>query len=164
LDLEKKGTNDLLAEGIPEKNIRLERYLDMRYEGQSYEIIAPFTAEYVEDFQALHEKMYGYRNQDKVVEIVNVRLRARGIPEKPRFVKMEIAQESPPREAFLGERQVVFDQTALSSQVIARDRLLSGNRIRGPAILVEYSSTIVIPPFAEGSVDEYGNVILEITA
>ena len=76
---------------------------------------------------------------------------------------MERTQESPPKEAFLGERHVVFDHMALTAQVIARDRLLSGNRIGGPAILVEYSSTIVIPPFAEGSVDEYGNVILEIT-
>jgi N-methylhydantoinase A len=161
--LEEKGIDDLLAEGIPQENVRLERYLDMRYEGQSYEIIVPFTAEYVEDFHGLHETTYGYRNEGKIVEIVNLRLRARGVPDKPGFQKMEKTQEQPPREAFLGERQVVFDQKGLSTQVIARERLQSGNRISGPAILVEYSSTAVIPPFAEASVDEYGNVILEIT-
>jgi N-methylhydantoinase A len=163
LDLEKKGIADLLAEGIAEEDVRLERYLDMRYEGQSYEIIVPFAAEYVEDFHALHETTYGYRNEDKIVEIVNLRLRARGVPDKPRFDKTEKAEEQPPQEAFLGDREVVFDQKALNTQVINRDKLLSGNRIAGPAILVEYSSTIVIPPFAEGSVDPYRNVILEIT-
>ncbi len=163
LDLEKKGIADLLAEGIPEEDVRLERYLDMRYEGQSYEIIVPFAADCVEDFHALHETTYGYRNEGKIVEIVNLRLRARGVPDKPRFGKTEQMDERPPREAFLGDRQVVFDQKNLSTQVIARDKLLSGNRIAGPAILVEYSSTIVIPPFAEGLVDPYGNVILEIT-
>jgi N-methylhydantoinase A len=56
----------------------------------------------------------------------------------------------------------VFDQKISKAQIIARDRLLSGNRIPGPAILVEYSSTIVIPPFAEAHVDEYGNVVMEI--
>jgi N-methylhydantoinase A len=161
-DLEKKGVEDLFDEGISEENLRLERYLDMRYEGQSHEIIVPFAAQYVEDFHVLHEKTYGYRNQDKTVEIVNLRLRALGIPDKPQFKKAEKIQEEPPGEAFIGEYQVVFDQETTKTRVIARDRLLSGNKIRGPAILIEYSSTIVIPPFAEASVDAYGNVIMEI--
>jgi N-methylhydantoinase A len=32
----------------------------------------------------------------------------------------------------------------------------------GPAILIVYSSTIVIPPFAEATVDAYGNVVMDI--
>ena len=50
-DLEKKGVEDLFNEGISAANVRLERYLDMRYEGQSHEIIVPFAAQYVEDFR-----------------------------------------------------------------------------------------------------------------
>lgn len=161
-DLEKKGVEDLFNEGISAANVRLERYLDMRYEGQSHEIIVPFAAQYVEDFHVLHEKTYGYRNQDKTVEIVNLRLRALGIPDKPRFKKAEKIQEQPAEEAFIGEYEVVFDQKATKTQAISRDRLVSGNKIVGPAILLEYSSTIVIPPFAEASVDAYGNVIMEI--
>jgi N-methylhydantoinase A len=161
-DLEERGLEDLSKEGIDEKNVRLERYLDMRYEGQSYEIIVPFEANYIDGFHGLHEKTYGYRNEDKTVEIVNIRLRARGIPEKQRFQKARETKEHPPKEAVLGEREVVFDQKVNKTQILARDNLLSGNRISGPAILVEYSSTIVIPPFAEAHVDEYGNVIMEI--
>jgi len=161
-DLEKRGLKDLSKEGIDQENVRLERYLDMRYEGQSHEIIVPFDSHYINDFHGLHEKTYGYRNDDKVVEIVNVRLRARGVPDKPRFQKAKKMKGQPPRKAFLGERQVVFDQKVSKTQIIGRDRLLRGNKIPGPAILVEYSSTIVIPPFAEAYVDEYGNVIMEI--
>ncbi|MEE9610094.1 MAG: hydantoinase/oxoprolinase family protein, partial [Desulfatiglandales bacterium] len=161
-DLEKRGTEDLLREGISAENVSLERYLDMRYEGQSHEIIVPYAAQHVEDFHVLHEKTYGYRNQDKTVEIVNLRLRALGMPDKPRFQKAEKVQEQPPEGAFIGEYEVVFDQETTRTQVIARDKLLGGNKIGGPAILVEYSSTIVIPPFAEASVDAYGNVIMEI--
>jgi N-methylhydantoinase A len=161
-DLEKKGVEDLLNEGISAENVRLERYLDMRYEGQSHEIIVPFGVQYVEDFHVLHEKTYGHRNRDKKVEIVNLRLRALGMPEKPEFEKAEKMEAKPPEEAFLGECEVVFDQKSTTTQVISRDKLLSGNKIGGPAILVEYSSTIVIPPFAEAAVDAYGNVIMEI--
>ena len=161
-DLERRGIEDLFHEGISAENVTLQRYLDMRYEGQSYEIIVPFATHYIEKFHALHEKTYGYRNQDKTVEIVNIRLRAFGVPEKPRFDKAQKIQEQPPEEAFLGEHEVVFDQKAVKTSVIDRENLLSGNKISGPAILVEYSSTIVIPPFAAGFVDEYGNLIMDI--
>jgi N-methylhydantoinase A len=161
-EIEHKGHKDLKAEGIPHDAMRFERYLDMRYHGQSYEIMVPFDQDYVERFHALHEKTYGYRNPDKTVEIVNIRLRARGRPEKPWFQKQKKTRKTPPSEAFLGEKPVVFDHRPIRTKIMARDKLNSGNRIHGPAILVEYSSTIVIPPFAHAFVDEYGNIIMEI--
>jgi N-methylhydantoinase A len=161
--LEAKGTEDLNSEGIEQGNVILDRYLDMRYEGQSYEIIVPFNDAFIEDFHGLHEKKYGYRNQDKTVEIVNLRLRARGIPDKPTFEKSRTPSEKLDNEALLGEKEVIFDYTPAKTQIINRERLVSGNRISGPAVLVEYSSTIVVPPFAEALVDEYGNLIMEIS-
>ncbi|MGA1790164.1 MAG: hydantoinase/oxoprolinase family protein [bacterium] len=162
LSLESKGRDDLIAEGIDERGIILERFLDMRYAGQSYEIIVPFTAEYIEGFHALHEKKYGYRNRDKTVEVVNLRLRARGIPDKPVFEKSPISSAQPSDESLVGEKEAVFDYRPVKTKIYKREMLLSGNRIKGPAILVEYSSTIVIPPFAEVLVDAYGNLVMEI--
>jgi len=161
-EIERKGQEDLRAEKISDGQIMLERYLDMRYHGQSYEIMVPFNEDYVERFHALHEKTYGYRNPDKAVEIVNIRLRARGRPEKPRFQKKEKMGKDPPPEAFLGEKQVAFDHRRIPTKIMARHKLNSGNRIQGPAVLVEYSSTLVIPPFASAFVDEYGNIVMEI--
>lgn len=161
--IEKRGKNDLRAEGIPDQGMVLERYLDMRYEGQSYEIIVPFDENYVEGFHRLHEKTYGYRNDAKTIEIVNIRLRARGMPEKPGTKRAEGTQETIPAEAFLGEKPVVFDHETVPTKIISRESLLSGNRILGPAIVVEYTSTTVIPPFAKGLVDAFGNMILEIS-
>jgi N-methylhydantoinase A len=71
-------------------------------------------------------------------------------------------EKTPPLDVFLGEKEVVFDGNRLSTKIIARDKLQSGNRIEGPAILVEYSSTTVIPPFAKAFVDAYGNIVMEI--
>lgn len=162
MEIEERGREDLGSEGIPGDGVVLEKYLDMRYEGQSYEIIVPFDDDYIERFHALHEKTYGYRNEDKIIEIVNIRLRARGMPEKPRFQKSEKMVKTPPSDAFLGEKDVVFDRNRIPTKIVARDKLRSGNRIEGPAVLVEYSSTIVIPPFALARVDEYGNIVMEI--
>ncbi len=163
-ETELKGKKDLRAEGISKDGIFLERYLDMRYQGQSYEIIVPFEKDYVERFHELHEKTYGYRNKDKAIEIVNIRLRARGLPGKPEFKKSLTSQKKPAADAFLGESEVVFDRQRMPTKIIARDKLKSGNRIKGPAVVVEYSSTLVIPPFASAYVDEYGNIVMEIMA
>jgi N-methylhydantoinase A len=162
MEIEKRGREDLESENIPDDGIVLEKYLDMRYEGQSYEIIVPFDDDYIERFHALHEKTYGYRNEDKIIEVVNIRLRARGMPEKPRFQKSEKIDKMTPSDAFLGQNDVVFDGSRIPTKIVARDKLRSGNRIEGPAIMVEYSSTIVIPPFASAFVDEYGNIVMEI--
>ena len=162
MEIEERGREDLESEGNPGDGIVLEKYLDMRYEGQSYEIIVPFDDDYIERFHALHEKTYGYRNDNKAIQIVNIRLRARGIPEKPRFKKQTKIEKVLSAEAFLGEQEVVFDHRRMPTKIIARDRLKNGNRIEGPAVAVEYSSTIIIPPFASAHVDEYGNIVMEI--
>jgi N-methylhydantoinase A len=160
--LEEKGIKDLLDEGISEDRLVLERYLDMRYEGQSYEIIVPFGTEFIENFHSLHEKTYGYRNDDKIAEVVNIRLRARGTPDKPRFPRAQPAGEDAPAEATVGSCDVVFEQAAVPTPILSRDKLLCGNRIQGPAILIEYSSTVTLPPFASAQVDPYGNLIMEL--
>lgn len=161
-ELETRGEEELRLEGIEKEQVILERYLDMRYQGQSYEIIVPFETDFVQKFHLLHEKTYGYRNQDKPVEIVNVRLRARGIPEKPKLQEIERAGTQWPKDAFLEERSVVFDGEQVSTMIFLRDRLKAGHLIQGPAVVVEYSSTIVIPPFARGEIDSFGNLVLEI--
>ncbi len=162
--LEERGQDDLLEEGVAEGCIVLERYLDMRYRGQSYEIMVPFGGDFHQSFHLLHEKTYGYCNVQKEIEVVNVRLRALGRPEKPHFPKAPFAGETPAAVALLGEREVVFDGRAEQTRIIDRQQLRHGNLVEGPAVLIEYSSTIVIPPFASGRVDDYGNIILTINA
>ncbi|QJT10079.1 hydantoinase/oxoprolinase family protein [Oceanidesulfovibrio marinus] len=167
--LEARGSEDLAAEGVEPERMTFERYLDMRYEGQSYEILTPFDPDaadidtVVEAFHELHERTYGYRNQAKPVQVVNVRLRARGTPIKPTFAKMELAGETPPEAADLGEREVIFDDVALPTRVYRREELKAGNVIPGPAVLVEYTSTLLVPPYATAVVDEYENLILTIS-
>ena len=162
LEIEKKAVQDLLEEGIEKQNIFLERYLDMRYVGQSYEIVVPFEGNFIEKFHMLHEKNYGYCNKDKQVEAVNVRVRARGKLSKPEFKKYDTMTPTIPDKAFYGEKKVIFSGKQYNTKIYQRDFLLPGNKILGPSILVEYSSTIVIPPEAEVEIDAFENVIINI--
>lgn len=160
--LEAQGENDLKAEGFESKAIRFERFLDMRYQGQSFEIMVPFDDDFIENFEQLHERSYGYRNPGRTVEIVNIRLRARGAAEKPTSSKQATGSTTPAPEAISGTQPSVFDGTTYDTPIVEREKLLPGNKIPGPAIVVEYSSTIVIPPYANVTVDAFGNLLIEL--
>ena len=155
------GKKDMVFEGVNEKNIVYEYYLDMRYKGQSHEITIPFNENFVETFHNYHEKFFGYKNIGKPTEIVNIRLRCRGYLEKPQFKKTGLKKKELNKEAVLEKRKVYFSESEpLDTMIINRDKLEAGNIFIGPAVVVEYTSTIVIPPKWEVKVDEYGNMVL----
>ncbi|HKK33787.1 MAG TPA: hydantoinase/oxoprolinase family protein [Desulfomicrobiaceae bacterium] len=162
--LEEQGRNELAGEGFLADDIHQERYLDMRYTGQSFEIIVPFdgSQSFFAAFASLHKQKYGYANPDNPLEIVNIRVRARGVPVKPATPLAESLHSDIPPEAVLETREAIFDGRTLPTQVMDRERLLPGNRFLGPAIVVEYSSTICVPPFAAAEIDGFGNLILTI--
>ena len=159
--LETRGRKELWQEGISEDQVIIERFLDMRYQGQSYEIITPFGENPAAAFRTLHEKTYGYAHANRPVQIVNVRVRARGRSSNHEF-KNRVMKKKPTGTGSLGSRPVVFDGQPLMTEVLLRDSLSPGDRIGGPAVIAEYSSTILVPPFTTAEVDHLGNLILEI--
>ncbi len=157
-----KARADLIEEGVYENSIKIEPYLDMRYVGQSYEIIVPFDKNFKEIFHNYHKKLYGYANYDKPVEIVNLRLRAKGELDKPKFEKVLNPSKNIKKEAYLGKVKTIFYGKEYSTEVFNRDYLTYGNEIYGPAIVVEYSSTVVVPPETKVELDMYENLIIRI--
>ncbi|GAB6076038.1 hydantoinase/oxoprolinase family protein [Desulfurobacterium crinifex] len=160
--LEERAVEDLKREGISENKIKVEKYLDMRYKGQSFELIVPFVDDFIKAFHNEHERVYGYSNRNREAEVVNVRIRAIGETEKPELKKFNFVSEKVPEGALLEKRKVYFDGKWTETSVYDREKLLPGNRIEGAAIVVEYSSTTVIPPFAKAFVDEYKNLVIEV--
>lgn len=163
--LERQAIEELKAEGLPDDKIRLERFVDMRYAGQSYELIVPWSADEPAGFARFHqyhEQRYGYSAPEKPVEIVNVRLRAAGEPEKVVLEKSRKEAAEIPEKARAGTRQVIFEGEAVETPVFRREHMANGNEIPGPALVVEYSSTIVVPPFAAGKIDRMGNILIRV--
>ena len=94
------------------------------------------------------------------MEIVNLRLKLQLEMEKPLIVS-EVKQSSDPSGAKLDESLVVFPGGQISTPTYDRDKLRYGNRIQGPALLIQLDTTIVVPPGWAGTVDQYGNLVLE---
>lgn len=148
-------------EGIPAGDVRVERSLDMRYLGQSYEITVPYDGGFEQAFHRRHERMYGYRDPERETEIVNVRVRAVGTVGKPAFPERDLSGEDP-SAAFLESRILVENGEERKAGIYRRERLAPGNRVAGPAIAVEFSSTVYIPSGWEGRVDRRGNLVLTL--
>lgn len=160
--LEQQAERDMAREGFVDGQVRLERYLDMRYQGQSFELLVPLTDDFVAQFHELHERSYGYSHEGKPVETVNLRLRAVGPGEREHLVPQELGSREPSEEALVVEKPVVFDGRCEQTRVYRREKLVPGNIFDGPAIVVEYSSTIVVPPWARVEVDAFANLLLII--
>ncbi|HRW92555.1 MAG TPA: hydantoinase/oxoprolinase family protein [Thermotogota bacterium] len=158
--LEERARQDVQDEGIPPDQVRLERFLDMRYKGQSFELIVPLQKDVEHAFHEMHHQRYGYQNPGRSVEIVNVRLRATGTPEKPVLCPAPSLARTSWQDARMGSRPVCFSESFQPTPLLRRDLLHPGHAFEGPAIVVEYSSTLVIPPGWKVLVDPWENLLL----
>lgn len=157
--LELRGQIEMKAEGFTRARRRSERSLDLRYVGQGYELTVPFVRDFLAAFHARHRERYGYADPARAVEVVTVRLRFHGLTEKPALARQR-AGGSSPGAAEVKRRRVYFGSRALETGFYDREKLRPRNRIGGPAVIVEYSATTLVPPGFVATVDDYGNLVI----
>ncbi len=148
-----------------------ERSLDLRYRGQGYELNVPWQhdaassgaalAASIAAFHALHAQRYGFANEARPVEVVNVRLRTR-VPGDAFAPQPAASRPGEGEAALTGEREVHFDGRRQRTRVYDRERLAAGDAIHGPALITEYSSATVLPPGCTATVDGWGNLVIDV--
>ncbi|MBZ0309103.1 MAG: hydantoinase/oxoprolinase family protein, partial [Anaerolineae bacterium] len=152
--------HDLSQEGIPEEAMFFKGTLDMRYQGQSYELTLPMDGSLVDNFHQTHAEIYGHALPDRAVEIVNVRLQAIGTVEKPTFSPEPLISNNG-TSAKIGEKMVYFRQGETTIPLYDREKLIPGAAFIGPALIFQLDSTTFVPPYWHIHVDSYHNLILE---
>jgi N-methylhydantoinase A/oxoprolinase/acetone carboxylase beta subunit len=132
----------------------LVRSADIRYAGQSYELTVPWHAAHPADpFHREHLRVYGYSNPESAVEIVTARVRARLRVEKPKASR-GIHQGTTPKP--LARR--IHTAGAWSTTPVFTRANLSRSARRGPALVVDYGSTTLIPPGWRFALDKSGTL------
>ncbi len=159
-ELETRANIDYENDGIAAGQLLLERSLDVRYVGQGYELSVPMSADFETSFHDIHRRRFGYADPKRPTEVVNVRVRAVARTDQPPMPEHEL-QAADASAATLGECAIVFDGIEQGSLLIDRAKLLPGNGFPGPALVVEYSTTTVVPPDFQCRVDAGENLILE---
>jgi N-methylhydantoinase A len=158
VQLERQGEADFHSEHLVGVS---SRTADIRYAGQGYELNVNAGPSMLRQFHAAHRRRYGYADENRPLEIVNLRVRmiaSSGEVELPRGSK--VGRDS--QAARSKTKSVWFDQGWLETPIFDRARLAPGNLLGGPAIVHEYSATTVIPPGCMAEVDEYSNIVISV--
>src|SRR5262249_22498793 len=110
-------------------------------------------------FDDMHLQRYGANAPTERAEIVSLRTTVTGVMRKPVLEEIVRGAAAPPKAARTGTRPVWFDGHGfVDTRTFARDALLAGNRIKGPALIEEHASTTVLAPGDALEVDRFGNL------
>jgi len=161
----------LAAERVSKDDAKFQRYLDLRYEGQEFSIKVPVSAEELakgdlktirERFDSIHDRSFGHAAPDEPIEMVNVRLSARGIRNKmqmpPIKTNGKVAARTTRKVCLEGGDQ--FEDCP----VYSRDTLFAGAVVEGPALIEEYGSTTVMFHGDRATISKTGEIIIQLRA
>jgi len=171
-ELEAQGRAQLKAQHVPDDMIEIQWSADIRYQGQSYELNTPVApeetlsrsdlAKVIARFHDLHHRIYAYGSAEETVEFINLRVGAIGKVPEVSFARLEEANADA-SAACKESRPVYYPAHGfVETSVYERERLRPGHVVEGPCLVEEIASTTVITPGAVGSVDPYGNIIVQI--
>ncbi len=150
-ELEDEAQREMEREGL--RRYRTERFIEARYLGQSHELLLSYGGDdgVRRAFDMRHKALYGYSSPDPV-QIVNIGVRTRIVgPEPAGLRQKQVGRPSRPkrREAWVGG-------TTQEVDVFTREGMLQGDSGRGPCIIEEYDSTLVVNPSWTWRAEEYG--------
>jgi N-methylhydantoinase A len=169
--LEAEARADFGRDGLAGATVRLRRLADARYLGQTSEltVVAPdgpvgpaWLTALEEAFGREYERTYGHRaGPEEPVELVNLRLVARGVADRPRVPdRVDVGRDGgatrpAPRQAYFGP-----ESGWLATPVLRRADLAT--RTAGPCIVEEYDATCLVPPGAHAELDAAGNIVIAL--
>ncbi len=149
-NLSDEASNQLIEQGAQRNDIEVTRNVDMRYLGQSHELIVqlrPDTSNLMTDsitgFESLHEKSFGYKMSGHHIEWVTARVSATTHSRKYEPYQHQVTSKTTPERT----RSIVLNNgERVSARVHGRNDLNIGQRIPGPAIVEQLDTTIYIGP------------------
>jgi len=170
--IEKQGKAHLKADGFSLKEIFSKRSIEMRYVGQvhectveidNYEIDSKTVDTLKDAFHRRHEQLYTYSEPHNTIEVVNIESTLFGQVKRPK--QNSIKKGLSPSKALKGHRKAIFSAKgrATRTPVFDGESLGAGASIKGPAIIEEETTTIVIKPGWRAKLDSSGSYFLKVS-
>jgi len=166
-EMTEQTRGELLADGLSADEIALSYEIDVRYHGQAFEVPMTVSLEGFGDgglarlaaaFDEEHRRLFTF-NMDAEHEFVNLRAVAMGREQEIPALKIEQG-DGDPNAAKLRDHQVWVDGGFRDAVIYDRKHLRAGDRIPGPAIVVEMDSTTLVLPDHLAVVDDYGTILI----
>jgi len=169
--LELRGREALRNYGLAEDAIEFHRSADMRYRRQAYEInvrlpdrplVAADGGGVAEAFHALHEKLYGRRDESGAIEFVTLVVTATGNVRRLAHAPLESGDGSPARARKALHKVFFRDAGLVECDCYDRALLRTGDELQGPALIEAADSTTVVPPRWRVRCDSVGNLMVTL--
>ena len=165
-EMESKAAGALARQGTG-RRVKLNRFAMLCYPGQTFEMAVPaisgngrFTkqdlARTVERFHDLHEELHTYASREEEPILRGLRLQAVGVSRKPKVPGVGRSSRTV-RSALKAKRKAWFAGKYTAVPVYDGPSLRAGHRVKGPAIIEEPFTTIVVYPGHEAALDPRGN-------
>ncbi|WP_280419524.1 hydantoinase/oxoprolinase family protein [Nocardia carnea] len=169
-EMRDEAITTLRSENVSPDAIDLNFTADMRYIGQfdEIEVAVEFDGELkpaaleqlITDFEEKHEALNGYSMPGEATELINLRLTALGRTTKPAPAE-EPSAGPDPSPACKGTRDAIFSGTRIPVDVYDGLALRRDNRILGPAIVEQPTTTVVLIEGYAMTVDAQGTYVIE---
>ena len=153
-----RARREMQAEGAAAARAQIAALLDVRYVGQSYELTLPMSPRYRTAFHAAHRRRYGYADEERSIEVVNLRVVATAARAGRRLTASAVAATS--RPGFAPQR-VRWNGRWLTGRRCDRRALRPGRAVPGPLIITEISATTFVPPDWSVRCTASGDLLLE---
>ena len=155
-----RARRDLRAEGAAPARIRITVVLDVRYRGQSFDLRVPLSSRYRAAFDTAHRALYGYADEQRPVEVVNLRLIATA-PSGRRRAAAAAAEGGGDGAEGGRPHRLRWNGRWRRARRYDREALPRRRSIAGPLLITEISATTVVPPDWSARVLPSGDVLLE---
>lgn len=166
-ELTSEAAESLARDGVTKKEMRTVWQVDVRYSGQGLRLTVDIDPKDLEkrglaaisdQFDAEHKRLFTFALRLEH-ELVTLRAAVRG--QSVSLSRPALAKGgTDPKAAAIGRQKVYMDGKDLTATVYERGKLRAGNKIKGPAIIVEMDSTSVILPKHHGIVDKVGCILI----
>jgi N-methylhydantoinase A len=164
LALEQRARGWLVDEQVEVGEHLIMRSADMRYRGQSFEIQVRMPARQLDPsevqtfFTDAYHRIYGVADPTRPIEVITLRTSIVGHQLRPDSPEADgaAAQESAPRA---GCRRIFYRGRWIEAALIQRGDLRQGHAFDGPAIIVQYDTTVFVTPGYRAVIDAAGNLI-----
>ena len=172
----KKTAQELLdRDEVPIDKRVIKLHAHIRYVGQSYELAVEIGdgkenawIDIVQSFHQTHKQRFGHADPKARLEIVSLSVTGIGKVDPPVLPELPKGTGSL-TNALIGNREVYFERNSMSNfgkwhltSIYERVKLLAGDEVIGPAVVVEESSTTVLYPNDSAVVQNNGSLLITV--
>jgi len=167
--LVERCTQELERQGFSKEQILWEAFLHMRYDRTDCAIMCPAVdlsdlqgckhGDFKTSFLQRYLREFGFTIPDRKIVVDDIRIRAVG--KSNLQIKEDLQEASAPPKS-TGVTQCYFEEGFLDTDLYLMEDLVYGHKIKGPAIIIDRNSTILVEPCCEASITKKGDIVIQI--